>query len=269
MTKNRSTKSVNSRRLIFWLLGSVYKLLGKNTDRIPYPFLEGFIDNYGGGWAGVGFYVTKRKYQYEKKKEKTKKVLAIIIAITVIVGLVILAFVTPGSSFLYGFLQNLLADICLGLLALYLVPGFLKKKPKEYHLDLIQINDPLKIGLYLYNNGEEAFKINEAKLSIYFPEKFNYSSITYKHSECIKKSDESFIPFSDVIDWENNATIFVGEKIKILEISKKTENSCGFLFYKFFTLHGNFPTVEFMSQEALNFCQNCIVGELKIEETDS
>ncbi|MCD6475252.1 MAG: hypothetical protein J7K85_03165, partial [Anaerolineaceae bacterium] len=100
---------------------------------------------------------------------------------------------------------------------------------------------------------------------IYFPENFNYSNITDKHSECIKKSDESFIPFCDVIDWENNATIFVGEKIKILEISKKTKNSCGFLFYKFFTLHGNFPTVEFMSQEALSFCQDCIVGEQKIE----
>ena len=89
----------------------IYTVVYKGQiDKIPYPILL-FIIKYYGGWAGIGIMLPIREYRYKEKVNKIVDVTKLLIGPIVIIPIIIYGITKTSENFLFGFVQELLAEI--------------------------------------------------------------------------------------------------------------------------------------------------------------
>lgn len=171
------------------------------------------------------------------------------------ISVISFGFFQEKEGFFFGFSQNLLADVVLILLAIYILPQFLNK-PKIYRVSLnndcfIEDNHPEKFQVVfkVKNDGKEVFHKDEIFWELYIS------------SECLDQQDIKFI--NGDYESENNdipitswkffglitKPLFLDQEIILLKVLIKkqivqTQLSFPQIYYRFRTIGGNFPTFE-------------------------
>lgn len=152
----------------------IYILFGKQIENVPFPLL-GIVLRYHGGWPGISIFHASREYSYKKRIIKLRN-LGFILIIPGILLLLYYGIMQTADNFLFGFAQNLFADIILIILIVYLLPRFLNRQ-KNYGIVLEQKTASLglrsgskeEILLSLINTGEEVYNNNEICWQIFIP----------------------------------------------------------------------------------------------------
>jgi hypothetical protein len=207
-----------------------------------------FVIERMGAWAGVSIYFTMREYKEKLKRSKRQKIVNYFILPFIIVLLVFLGGIQKSDNFLFGFAQNLLSDIILILLVIYILPQILNK-PKNCKVSLEHKCSYLSEGkseliLSIKNTGEEVFKKEEIHWEVFIPSgDLLEGDIVNAEGEVEADSDE--IPLST---WKfsglNNTPLFIEQELVIAKllfrggILSGTQYSPYKIYYRFRTIGG-------------------------------
>jgi hypothetical protein len=204
----------------------ILRLYGYNKDKIPLPLLKFLIDHLG-GWAGVSIYLTWREYKEEVKRSKRQKIVTYYILPLTIILVIFLSGIQKSDNFLFGFAQNLLSDIILILLVIYILPLILNK-PKNYKVSLenkclYSREEKLELIFSIKNTGEEVFKKEEVHWEIFVPSgDLLEDDIAYIDGAVEANSDEILLPM-----WKftglNKTPLFIDQEIIIARIFFRTD----------------------------------------------
>ena len=243
-----------------------YLISGKDLEKVPYPLLDPLLKR-NGGWAGVSFFLARRKREFKIRQGRARK--------KVLYGLfaLMLAFALWGAledfqAFVNGFAQNLWADLILLIMILYLLPDKLKDEPR-YSVKPFWGTDFLGSGdvvLEIRNVGEGHFLANEILWEIYLPVKWIGNLDIIKHYEGIWEIVEKENPlFSGMVRFYGTNTLPVFERgkltiatfdgMKMLDLltsdfqEQQDEDKRAKGYYRLWTSHGYFPQLEDISQD--------------------
>lgn len=262
--KNYIHQAVQSRRRPGEILADIIYLIYKcNNDNIPYPLLL-YVINYYGGWAGVSIYLNSRKYLYHIKVTKAKNLFTNLIIPSGIILVVIFGAIQKSDTFFFGFVQNLLSDIILILLIIYLLPKILNPQ-KKYNVSLMQFrdiipaadNDKVEIIISLVNTGEEVYKREEIYWEIFIPfEYLEEEDISLFNGEI--QIDEFFGKMWKIFG-TNLSPLFIKQDQRILranfnrDVLYGTTDSPLKIYYEFKTINGNIPTIENTTRDFMGY----------------
>ncbi|MDY6994264.1 MAG: hypothetical protein SVR94_16900 [Pseudomonadota bacterium] len=242
-----------------------FKIFKANRDKIPYPLFL-FILKQFGGWAGVGIYLPMREYHYKVKMNKFLKYFLIIVGVLVLVFSVIFSILKGSNNFLFGFFQELFAELIFVLLLIYFLPKLLTRRNK-YKIAVLgeteignlhyQYNDPL-INISLKNIGEEVYREKEICWEIYLPfDLIGLENIerVFGEYEIINSLVGKMWKFSSI----NHKPLFIDQKIELLRLRidreyfsgrRPSNNPYGFkIYYLIRTVNGNYPTFDNVTQD--------------------
>ena len=257
-----------SKVMLYWIIRFITKpgfalsdliliIYKQDIDSVPFPW-KSFVAHFHGHWAGFGLQQQMWKTRVKAKTIKIRKILLPIILV-IIVGIAI-SFGSQQSedNFLFGFTQNLLADIIFILLGIYILPKILNKQ-KKYSVTLQKegleeindeyINSPYignireEITLLLYNNGEEVYKTDEINWEINL-------SIDILEDIVISNSKSDIDGNSMRLYGANTKPLFVDQSLVILKANlkvsdlHKVKNIPQKIYYRLWTINGNIPTIE-------------------------
>jgi hypothetical protein len=246
----------------YFVANCLYRMYKSDKDRIPYPLFH-FISQQFGGYAGISIYLNMREYGYKVKISKLKRILLFIFVPIIVVSLLIVGALQDSTNFIFGFVQNLLADIILILLVLYILPKVLNK-PKKYNICLRQdcsysINDDNVQELLIssHNIGEEVYKIKEYYWEIYIPWNDFTEEDIIRVNGSFERDDElhPFYKFSGI----NDSPLFLNQEQFLLKIrlsEKVLEQEASHLmkiYYRFWTIVGNIPTFENITHDFMGY----------------
>lgn len=255
----------------------IYRIYNRDRDRVPYP-LMGYLIFHMGGWAGVSLYMAMRQYQYEIRKNKLIKTFNKIIAILFIL-FIGFAATRPFNNYLYGFSQELAAEVVLILLVLYILPQYLNR-PKKYKIEINvkNISDPIEekeseFKITLKNTGELVFKKEEVSWEIYIPaENISRNDVKVKN-RCIEKNSDLYMntwKIYGIID----KPLFLEESYEIGKFKMSKEKSVSedrppfLIYYVIRTAYGNLPDIENYSPVLLGtgvpFSEYPRIGEIEV-----
>jgi len=240
-----------------FLADVIYSFYKCDKDKIPLPLFNYILSQYG-PWAGFSIYWPIREYQYRKKIRKIKKFFIEIILPIIVFSLLIYGAKQDKDNFFFGFVQNVLSDVFLLILVIYLIPKTLNK-PKKYNLSINYIADYSKnhkestnLILSLKNTGEEIYKAQEIFWEIFIPKDLlQKEDITILTGKC-PKSDELFRPMWK-FSGENSSPLFIGQEVNIAKLKISINNLKGSsygptkIYYKLLTISGNIPEFENIS----------------------
>lgn len=266
MTKSKKPRKFLSkvrqffRRLGMAIADLIYWAYRHDKGKIPLPLLK-FIIKQHGGWAGVSIYMNMREHKYDQRLTKTGKILMYVLLLVIMVVAIIIGLTQNSERFLFGFLQNLISEIILLLLVLYLLPKVLNK-PNKYKVVLSTrfhyIPDLEKnrktIKLILKNEGEEVYKSNEIEWEIFLPE------ISFEEIEIIDfignhEKAGFIIGHACWLYGCINSPLFIDQTIEIATICFKSESSQNEkeppkkIYYILRTIGGNVPIFENVTQD--------------------
>jgi hypothetical protein len=238
----------------------IYFVFGSNKSNIPYPLLL-FVIKHLGPWAGVSIVLPIRLYSYKLKLKKLRNLVFYIFLPLIIIALIIIGAIQDYNNFLFGFDQNLLAEIIFILLALYILPKLLNK-PKKYNISLERkeiynnndYEEKTEILISIRNTGEEVYKHEEIYLEIFVP------------LICLEKEDISMangdMEVSEVVHlpmWRlyflNKFPLFLDQEQSIVRLKFRNETLYGSqyspfkIYYIFRTINGNIPTFERITRD--------------------
>jgi hypothetical protein len=245
-------------KIILWLYGN-------DIYNVPYPFLN-FVLNHIGRWPGVSIFISSSEYTYRQKINKIKQNLKYLLVSLLFLFTLFVLFFTKQESFLFGFAQNLLADLILILLVLYLLPNILNE-PKKYNVSLrrkpnyenYSAQDRKKeVSIYIKNDGEETYKEGELSWELLIPDKYcSEADIT-----SINGNIESHYTLAKnmwLISGINDTSFFVDQNIEIATITidkdriKQNYDSPLKIYYQLKTIDGNIPTVENITRDFIGY----------------
>lgn len=260
----------------------ILRLFGGDKDKVPYPLLNFVIEHNYGAWAGASIYFSFRQFDYQTKLNKFKYTflsyfLPIIILIVILVGAI-----QDSENFFFGFVQNLLSEIILVLLILYILPKILNPK-RNFKISLFyekihndQSNDnSQEINLILKNSGTEVYKSNEIYWEVFIP--FDYvhkREFTLINGNC-EASEELFSTMLKLYGY-NPIPIFIDQEFQIAKVNfklfylKSQNNSPCKIYYKLLTINGNIPKFEGITKDFFGLGvpieRYPMVGEMIIRE---
>ncbi len=239
--------------LIFWIFG-------KSMSNVPYPLFN-YVQRHVGGWAGDSIRFAISEYRYKNNIRKLSEVSVILIAIAII-SLIIIGAKMDSDSFIFGFVQNLAADIIFIIIALYLLPKVLNRQ-KKYDITIVQkpaITDlrPEKgkkeIQITIINKGEEVYKAHEISWDIFIP------------PSCF--TEEDVIEYLGNYELENTGLgkmwkfsgmneepLFLTQQLIIASINfsiselSGTDRSPMKFYYRILTIGGNLPSLDNVTED--------------------
>lgn len=256
-TGNTKTKNINERNMPigFKISDLILRLYKHDKDKIPYPVLCFMINNLG-GWAGVGIYSATRHYKYVLKKKKLINFVFNYIMPFALIGLIIYGATRNTTNFLFGFTQELLAQIFFIVLALYLVPKLLNK-PIVFDISLDVkstydsgiFEDKQELKLSYRNTGKQVFRKDEIfwEICIFF-ESLAEKDILELNGQYEQK-EVGFYPM-----WRffgtNQTPLFLEHSIDIGKIIvqkdfySEAKDKSILVLYQFKTIYGNIPSID-------------------------
>ena len=256
----------------------IYRIYNCDRERVPYP-LMGFLILHMGGWTGVSLFMARRQYQYEMRKKKVIKTFNKIIALLFIL-FIGFAATRPFNNYLYGFSQELAAEVVFILLVLYILPQYLNR-PKKLKIDIKvnrvydQLNKNVgKFVITLKNTGELVFKKEEVSWEIYIPyENVSINDIKVSKSSVEKNNTDIYQntwKITGIID----KPLFLEQTYAICRFSKSKEKSVSedrpplLIYYVIRTIYGNLPDIENYSTVLLGtgipFSEYPRIGEIEV-----
>ena len=227
-----------------------------DLDRIPDPFFS-YVTKRLGHWAGFGIYMEMREYRKKLKRDKFYKFISGYFLPLIILAVMITSLFLKSNNFLFGFFQNLLSDIILILLAIYILPKQLNK-PQKYNLALEQMSiynqkydekDKIEIVVSILNNGEIVYKKEEIYWEIYIPlDALNKRDIKIINGD-FEIGELAYFPM-----WKfygaNDTPLFLGQNQSIVKLIFKLDSlyQSRFpplkIYYLIRTINGNIPTID-------------------------
>ena len=245
-----------------FLYQKVYKF---EKDKIPYPIFL-FILKYYGGWAGVGIYMSMREFDYKKKIKKFKDISKVVIVVTIITTGIIVGATQSSDSFMFGVVQELLAEIVSIVIIFYGLPRLLNP-PKKFDLTIFQKSPfgqsyrgdskPI-INIVLRNDGLEFLDVNEGRWELFIQkdilEESDFISSIGKREVISEVFGEMWKISGDI-----NAPLFSKQEIVLLSFQVNREYLIGELlslngaFFKVYyllrTINGNIPTIDKVTRD--------------------
>ena len=254
--------------LLYWIIHFITKpglalsdvillIYKQDISNVPFPW-KSLVAHFHGHWAGFGLQQQIWETSEKAKNIRIRKILVPIILIIIVGEAIYYGSQQPKDSFLFGFTQNLLADIIFILLSIYILPKILNKQKKysvilrkEGKIEKINdedINSPYikdlrEIKLLLYNNGEEVYKTSEIYWEIYLPIDILEDIVVINGDSVIDRSPMKLYG-------ANTKPLFVDQSIEIFKANLKVSELQGVknlpqkIYYRFWTINGNIPTIE-------------------------
>lgn len=243
--KNKSSRILKSIKEPKKTLASfIYFIYGRDKNKIPFPLLIFVISQFG-PQMGLSIYLPDRHAKYITKVNKIKSIF--FRGIIPIIILIILSFGASqeNDSFLFGFTQNLLADIILILLATYILQEILNKQKKYFvtlsHSSIQEYNTENQVGilLSLHNTGKEVFKKEELYWELYInPRLLNEENIIEINGNI--EENNGLLQF-----WKfhnaNSTPLFLDQTMPIARLVFNREHLPIKIYYVLRTNNGNLP----------------------------
>lgn len=258
----KKNKSVSMERPItfrYWVADIVYKFFGSNRDKVPYPLLVLIISEMG-GWAGVSYTLGRRQYFYELKLKRFKALISNIGIFLLSLTLLYIGFRVNKDSIVFGFLQNLFADIILLVLVIYLLPKKLNPTKKiniRIGFEETYNSECLETTVYIQNVGEEIYKSNEIEWELWIYKQYLQEEEILWTMGSYEPTDSWYYP-SWKFTGQNSTPLFIDKKSKLLTISLKEQilNNSPYepikIYFKIWTVNGNLPELENLTRDFVN-----------------
>jgi hypothetical protein len=251
----------------YFLAHFFYSLYKGDRDKIPFPIFD-FIVGQMGGWAGVGIILNMRRYEYNLKLSKARTIIIYVVGSLLILLILGLGITQGSESIFFGFAQNLLSDIILIILVIYLLPKLLNK-PKKYNISLVQERpyiygikeadeDKELIIISIFNSGEEVYKEKEISWEILIP----FDTLDEKDINIIcgtYEGSEELIGHMWKLSGINSSPLFIDQRLCVARIKFKHETLSGpeipplKIYYIFRTINGNIPAEKDVTRDFMGW----------------
>ena len=228
-----------------------WKIFKGDREKIPYPIFN-FVNRYnGGGWSGMGIYISRREREYKVKVNNFLNKIIPIVFFTILIIILYIGATQSTDKFFYCIAQNLVSDIILIFLIIYIFPKYLNP-PKKYKVELI-VEHPYvypnhsTIELSIQNVGHEVYKIKEIYWEIFGGMDIKKEDISLLKGN-IMDHDDILINSKWKMYGHNETPLFLDQKQSIAKIKLKDESSINLpenkplkIYYRLYTINGNLP----------------------------
>lgn len=239
----------------------IYRIYKQEKDNIPYPLLKHVI-NHKGGWTGMSIYLAFRQFQFEMKRKQAVKIGLNYLIPFLLVSFIIVIGIIDKRNFLFGFSQELAAEITFIFLVLYILPQYLDKSRKfNLQIDVrfyrIWDNDKKReYAITIKNTGKVVFKKEEAAWEIFIPFDLTTQKGLVINVGKIEETYELTQKMWKIIGL-NESPIFLEQTIEIgrfivdgnkYSLEKNPDTK---IYYSIRSIYGNLPEIENVSQVLL------------------